>query len=337
MKNSCCLLILLGFFQLTSCKDSTSDTVVENNATQIVTDTITNEAIDEVDNVDRIKYKDLIIYPLHSYDKIDNQSTGFVPLTDSFSFSEHKDSIVISAEYLGKNEFEQFHTLNEKYRTRFLKLMKIKETDNVFIYNYRLDSIYTFQVKELPLLAHISLYGTDDSVMPYDYLIGFDLQNFLPINDLGIYYDAFVYAGRENPFNTGKIKPILWKKMAANQLPKEIKSKAISSTKINKLYKFQMNSFDYFLLNDTHLVIVESATKKIILEEIFVEGESESPAPLSFEGIENENLPQQWTGNLFKNKPAVFFGFQYHSFGCEGINFIENPGNSIYIYCDNRH
>ena len=98
-----------------------------------------------------------------------------------------------------------------------------------------------------------------------------------------------------------------------------------------------MNSMDYYLINDNHLVIVETATKKLITEAIFTEGESTSRATLSFANSVNENAPEQWTGNLFKNKPPVFFGFTYESFGCTNINFIENPSNSIYLHCDNRH
>ncbi|MFD2909590.1 hypothetical protein ACFSX9_12705 [Flavobacterium ardleyense] len=336
MKSTCYLLILLVSVQLSSCKKKESTIVVANNLQDVrLTDTIPNE--DNIEDEIRIKYGDLIIYPLNSYEKVTNKSTGFIPLTDIFPWSEHKDSIAIADEYLGNNEIGEFHTLSEKYRTRFFKLMKIKETDKVFIYNYRLDSIYTFQVKELPLLAHISLYGAEAPIHPDDYLIGFDLENKLSIKDMGVYYDALVYVGSENPFNQGKIKPIIWKKIPTNQFPKEVKSEKIDATKISKLYKFQINNLDYYLLNDNHLVIVESANKKIILEEIFVEGESASSAPLSFDDVVNESLPEQWTGDLFKNKPPVFFGFLYQSFGCSAINFIEKPYNSIYLHCDNRH
>ena len=335
MKSSHYLLILLVTLQFMSCKKTASDKIVAIPvADEILTDSIANE-FDEAEV--NVKYKDLIIYPLSTYDKVANQPTGFIPLTDAFPWSEHKDSIAISSEYLGNYEGTEFHTLNEKYRSRFLQLMKIKETDNVFIYNYRLDSIYTFQVKDLPLLAHITVYGADGPIRPFDYLIGFDLQNFLPIKEFDVYYNALVYVGSENPFNTGKLKPILWKKIGPNEFPKEVKSKSITATKISKLYKYQMNSMDYYLINDNHLVIVETATKKLITEAIFTEGESTSRATLSFANSINENAPEQWTGNLFKNKPPVFFGFTYESFGCTSINFIENPSNSIYLHCDNRH
>ena len=213
--------------------------------------------------------------------------------------------------------------------------MKIKKTDKVFIYNYRLDTIITFFVNDLPLLAHITQYGADPPISPEDYLIGFDLQDVLPIKDFTDYYDALVYVGSENPFQTGKIKPILWKKIDASQFPKEVKNKVIS--KINKLYKFQQNNLDYYLVNEEQLIIIEANTKKIISETIFEENESASRAPLSFTNKKNENSNEQWTGHLFKNKSPVFFGFLYESFGCTSINFIENPANGIYIRCDSRH
>ncbi len=335
------ILIFIILPQLISCVDKDSN---QELSTNLKLDQNTDEQVilpdtlythEETEDELIIKYPELIIYPLNSYEKMEGQTTGFIPLTDSYPWSNHKDSISISPEYLGNNEMKVFHVLSPKYRTRFLNIMKIKETDKVFIYNFRMDSIHTYSVKDLPLLAHITIYGADAPISPEDYLIGFDLQNALQIKDFSDYYDALVYVGTENPFQKGKIKPIIWKKMDANQFPKDVKTKFAS--KINKLYKFQLNNFDYYLLNENQLVIIDKSTGKVISETIFEEGESASLAELSFTNKKNEYAHQQWTGVLFKNMPPVFFGFLYESFGCTSINFIEKPANSIYIHCDNRH
>lgn len=338
MKSIYCLLIL---FQLRSCENKRSDKQISSNYVQnnvekpIYSDTINGDENNLNESVN--KYPELKIYSVTSFDKTENQPTGFISLTDSYPWSENNDSLVVSEEYLGNEEIKNFHILNKKYRDRFLNRIKVKETDKVFIYNYHLDSIYTFQVKDLPLLAQITIYGADPPIKQEDYLIGFDLQNILPMKNVKGYSDALVYVGDENPFDKGKMKPIIWKKIDANLFPKEAESKRISTSKINKLYIFQMNNMDYYLANNNHLVILESKTKKMILDEIFTEGESASLAPLSFADNKNENSREQWTGVLFKNKPPVFLGFLYESFGCTGIDFIENPRSRIYISCDCRH
>ena len=341
MKSSNYLLILVISLQLISC-GSQSSTQASSSLLPSDKNTVEHSILSEVvESEDQhedewiTKYPELIIYPLNSYEKTEGQTTGFIPLTDSYPWTDHKDSISISPEYLGNNEIKDFHVLSPKYRTRFLNIMKIKETDKVFIYNFRMDSIHTFSVKDLPLLAHITIYGADAPISQHDYLIGFDLQNALQIKDYSDYYDALVYVGAENPFQKGKIKPIIWKKMDANQFPKDVQIK--HKSKINKLYKFQMNDLDYYLLNENQLVIIDKSIGKVISETIFEEGESASLAELSFTHKKNEYTPQQWTGNLFKNKPPVYFGFLYESFGCTSINFIEKQANSIYIHCDNRH
>ena len=341
MKNFHYLLLLFTLFQFINCENKDSKKPIINDSSfidieqSISIDSANSEEIYPEESLE--KYPELIIYSINSYEKNENQSSGFIPLTDSYPWSENKDSIAISSDYLGNKEFANHHVLNEKYRTRFLKALKIQETDSVFIYNYRIDSLYTFLVNELPLMAHITVYGAEPPISQYDYLIGLDLQNVLALNDMGNYYDAFVYVGSENPFNNGKLQPIIWEKIDPGIFPKEVKSSSYSNLKINQLYKFQMKNMDYYLLNKTHLIIQDSKTKKVISEYVFSENESASFAPLSFAHQKKESLPEQWTGNLFKNKPSVFFGFIYESFGCTSINFIEKPENNIYIRCDNRH
>lgn len=320
-----------------SCGNKTEETLADKPLTEEVdTSTLSlneeNNILSEVDNS-----ADLKIYPLGSYDKTEGKSSSFISLTDFYPWSDHPDSLVISNENLGDNTIENSHILNAKFRNRFLKNLNIKESDSVYIYNYRLDKRYTFAVKNLPVLAHITVYGAEAPISQYDYLVGFDLEKVLPMSDFRSYYDAFAFVGTENPFIIGEVKPILWEKINAKQFPTEIKSKKMAKTTITKLYSYKWTNFTYFLINEMHLVIVESSSNKIITETVFEEGESTGLAGLSFKNQKNENIPEQWTGNLFKNKPPVFFGFTYESFGCPSINFIHKAGKEIYINCDNRH
>lgn len=334
------ILILLVFVNCKNNNSTSSDLVLIENKTNKISDSLSSTSTEniELDNQNNQKYNNLNIYPFSGYDKKESVSTGFIPLTDSFPWSDNKDSIVIAKEFIGDNIKTRFHILKSEFRKRFLKICKIKESDNVYIYNYEIDSTYIFKVSELPILAHITQYNSDDEPCEKEeYLIGFDLESKFNLNNKTSYYNALVFVGNENIFNENKLKPILWNVVDSKNF-QNIKTKLkLNNLKINKLYKYQMNEMDYFLINQNRLIIIDTKNNETLIDTTFEEGESASFAPLSFVGKKNENQFTQWTGNLFKNKPPVFFGFMYESFGCESINFIEKQGDTIYIKCDNRH
>jgi len=59
------------------------------------------------------------------------------------------------------------------------------------------------------------------------------------------------------------------------------------------------------------------------------------PAPLNL--MTSEKMINQYVGRLFKGKPPVIMGFEYLSFGCDGITFLKKDLPPVYINCDNRH
>jgi len=75
------------------------------------------------------------------------------------------------------------------------------------------------------------------------------------------------------------------------------------------------------------LLVLDSETNDRVYETIYYESEGTSLNPLNY----------QWTGKLFKNKPAVIFGFQIHSFDCPTIQFLSMSEKEISLYCDNNH
>ena len=89
------------------------------------------------------------------------------------------------------------------------------------------------------------------------------------------------------------------------------------------------------LLFARRLLVVDSKTKEIIIDKLYSSSEGTSPTPLNYE--EGDDVVNQWTGKLFKNKPQVIFGFLYESFGCPGISIIDKSNEEIYLQCDNRH
>jgi hypothetical protein len=172
-------------------------------------------------------------------------------------------------------------------------------------------------------------------------MIGFEIGKEA-LSDFDKYFaHAFVYIGKENPFVQEKLKQILWEKIEPENFPL-----AKVSVKVNDYfnhieyliggtYKYEAEGLQYYtqeLVNGDRvfakrLVIINTLTQEKVFENIYYSGEGSSFAPLD----------NQWTGKLFKNKPQVIFGFQWQSFGCPKITFINSSEKEIYINCDNRH
>lgn len=331
MKFKISIIALLYFFLLTGCEKEN----MKSQEVKIAQPNSTNQKSDlKVDKNWRKDIGEFKIYPLQNYDKTEGISTGFVPLTDGVYFDDHAATPVIAKEYLGVEDFPKYHILNKTHRDRFLKILKIKETDSIFIYNYPKNKLSTFLVKDIPIMAHITIYGGSEKIIPSDYLIGFDFGKKITSDNRLAFYEHFVNIGAENPFEKGGMKPMVWKKFTLQNLPTAIK---IPKAKIKTIYKFQTDNRDYYLLNENHLIVLDAPTQEIIFDHLYESGEGSSLAELTIEGGKTDFQNQQWTGKMFKNKPPVVLGFIYESFGCESIDFIAKTGERLYILCDNRH
>ena len=290
------------------------------------------------------KYQNFGIYHLDTYEKSPGKSSGFIVLTDAFPWSQDPDSLSIANKHLGFEEIEDYHYLDPVFRARFLSRRQIAETDQVFIYTYSLDSIFTFPVRDLALLARINPYGAQAPIVDFDYMIGFDLGEKLKLKDAHLhYYNSFVFVGSENPFIQGQLQAIVWEKTADSSfpavpplrdIPKDIPKNISSAT-----YKFDTDDYHYFLRMHGWInqLVVTSKDKEIVFNQTHQGSEGVSPAPLRFADKENEYPPEQWTGKLFKNKPPVIFGFLYESFSCTNIDLLGAQEHPIYIRCDCRH
>ncbi len=290
------------------------------------------------------KYQHFGIYNLDSYQKSQGEDHGFIILTDAFPWSQHPDSLSIADRYLGHEEINDYHFLNKEYRARFLKRRQVAETDKVFIYFYALDTIFTFPVHELQLLARINPYGAEPPIVHFDYMIGFDLAGKLKLKDAHLhYFHSLVYVGAQNPFIQGKLQPITWEEIADSHFPSLASSteiyKRYPKNKLIASYKFSTDDYHYFLrrYSRTNHLVATSKNKEIIFNKTFQESEGVSFAPLNYTNVENEYNPEQWTGKLFKNMPPVIFGFLYESFSCTNIDLLGEQEHPIYIRCDCRH
>jgi len=276
-----------------------------------------------------------------------NEKVVFVSLSDIYTNGENPDLSVIPED---KRNLDHV-ILNPKFRTQFLSVTKISETDTVFLYDYVENKLVSLNVKNLKIVANLSQYeiGNETPHSHFDYRIGFEIDKKL-LKDFKNFSDQILfYVGKENPFAQEKLTAIIWKKISAAEYPlRKINDEyGVLNEKYNigDSYSFKYKDFEYFIQNFSRdksifarrLLVQDTKSKAIIYEEIFSEGESDSLTPLNFINKDEENKPNQWTGKLFKNKEPVIFGFEYHSFGCTYITVLSKKPTQIDIYCDNRH
>jgi hypothetical protein len=309
------------------------------------------------------------VYDLSTFHFNNNKEIGFISFSDKYQLSENEDSLAIQTN--GETEFgyrenkyyrDEYIKLDSKHRKMFLNKLKISENDSLFIYHYGNDTIISFKIKNLNVVACINLYRQGEQNEPdfegfdqYDYMIGFEIEPII-INRLGENYNQnFVCVGKVNPFIKNQLKPIVWTKIHSSQFPGMgiytanellIKREPIS---FDSCYRFTNSNYTYYV-KDVYikqsryiskmrrLIVTENKTGGIVLDELFDEGESTSITPLNnMNTEEGRKYINQWTGKLFKYKAPVIFGFNGESFGCPHISFLDFSERSIYTNCDNRH
>ncbi|WP_397362348.1 hypothetical protein [Olleya sp. R77988] len=279
----------------------------------------------------KLKDSTLTILSLHGYERQQNKWSYFLALADN------PNDYLYNPEKLDDETYTAF---NKEERLKFFKTNKINQLDTVFVYS--INKIYKLVVKDLGVVSVPDGYGSG-------FRVGLDLHGKVKNVE-------FAYLGKENPFIEKQLMPIVWNKIDKKSVPNSFNKQSIHSSyrwwyndvELVNSYKYSNKEFDFYLQElkrnyskDYYLVIIDSKTKEFVLENLYSDSESTSPASLSFVNINNKKQDgykhEQWTGYLFKDKPPVVFGFQYHSFGCPSINFIETPKTYVPIYCDNRH
>lgn len=274
---------------------------------------------------------------------------GFVSLSDVDNWKgvPHADILpVIDGRMKDVGYVEQETVeITGKYRSNFLKRTEVAETDSLFIYSYLTNKIKTFAIAELKAIAHLTYYiSPDECPCPvYYYQFGFDVD----LSSLNGYEASFTHTlvavGKHNPFVIGELEPMSWEEIPSNEYPSHIVTEKVgyyfgngdSTFTPGQCYKHETDSLQFYIQKHMkeerqiglRLIVVEKSTQVKRFEQIYTSGESTSFASLN----------SQWFGKLFRNKPFVIFGFLNHSFGCPGINFIDENVKGITINCDNRH
>lgn len=279
----------------------------------------------------------------------DSTDVAFVSLSDIYPLDDTaSDTLALPNIEKMEKKSAKYFTLEKKYRNRFLSKTNISETDSLFVYDYAKNKLASFAIKNLKAAAWLNGYSSEEDwpYPKYYYMIGFEISK-KSLTGLSDYYsDVLVYVGKENPFTNKPLTAIVWTKIPSKEFPsKPIKKEDLDQLK-NKVsgntYSYKTEDYHYFLqeylesreVTGRRLLVVDSKTKDIIIEKMFIDGESLSAAPLN---DKNNDVAVQYTGKLFKNKPPVVFGFAYESFGCRAISLIDKSNEDIYIQCDNRH
>jgi hypothetical protein len=354
------LLAIFGFafFLLFSCGEDRSDQ--EHQTARLALDFAykTDRPIREIEMTDSFFTVDLLndhslaneidLFWLRDLEENSNIKVGFVSLSDLHFLSDHPDSLAIPERENADASGHEYFKLPPKYRKRFLTKTKISETDSVYVYDYSKDVLLSFPVKNLNIVAYLSIYD-DAEDCPCDqhaYMIGFELPK-KNLKGLGAnYHYVLVYVGKESPFARGQMKPVVFAKISSADFPshKSNRTYSFQNNKKGGAYSFVSGNFQFFIqdyfrgneeyVDKRYLIVVDKRNGNVILERLFRDTEGTSIAPLSHKKLGSSD---QWTGKLFKNKPEVVFGFEWVSFGCPNIIFLDEKKPDIYINCDNRH
>ena len=344
MKTKYQIILLISFFLLVSCNKKYE--VKDDNATapeNVTTDTL---AIKEKSP----KKEGINLFALTTRK---NKDIAFVSLSALYPAVENDTLFLPPIEKMDKKTASYF-IFDNKYRTRFLSKTEISETDSLFIYDYAKDKLTSFLIKNLKTAAMLNSRTSTEN-WPYkhrDYMIGFEIDTK---NLKGLspdYKNSLVYVGKENPFVEKQMMPIVWKKITAKEYPdeklKKEHKKIITNALTGSSYFFETKNYQYFLqeyANSNKIIYArrlivtdvknqETEANEIIIDKLFYQKEDISLSPLNYS--EGSKTVNQWTGKLFKNKPAVIFGFENASFGCLGISIIDKSNEEIYLKCDNR-
>lgn len=295
-------------------------------------------------------------YPLISEIKIynaqpfDNKNKNYYPaflnVSESYFYYTENENTILSKD----EELKDTIIINKKQRKEFLKKINVSESDSIFIYEIGTDLIHTYKVKDLPAIACLNIFSNvypNSTKTERDFEFGFDLKKSYRGS-----YQNFAFVGKENPFQTGKLKPVFWEKIEGSEFPENFKKDAtLHSQKFSfkdvvagESFKFSNNQYDYYLQNlqnekriyARYLVIIDSDTNVAVLNKVYSESEGAFLKQLNLE-TNSLNTQFQWTGELFKNKPPIIFGFLSSMFGCPSIDFLSDKEPPIPILCDNRH
>lgn len=293
----------------------------------------------------RIEWEEEKIYSEYN----EENQFGIVVLSDwgYLKWSDHPDSSFISQKVLQASSKDNwnYHELNSQKRRLFLECLNIRETDKIFIYNFPLDTVITYELSEAPVVAFLEHGGGGVPFDQRDFEIGIRLLEFPQMVGDYATYNNVAYIGDENPFLTGNVKPIQWQMTDSTKFPDNLEnlefSQYLEDYDKGETFIFSLDSVNIFLQNiiderliGRHLAVVNSKTDSVIFQKILFDGESAGLRPIPTEETNYHDDFYQWTGKLFKNKPTIIYGLIYENFAFRRIHLLDATEPAIYIWSD---
>ncbi|MFK7933494.1 MAG: hypothetical protein AB8G22_08285 [Saprospiraceae bacterium] len=283
-----------------------------------------------------LTFSDLQIYYLSAREE---PPYAYINVSESYPWNnENDDPTILLEQELGKDPI----IFSKKRKQTFLKKMQLSPSDTAFVFQLYTDTIQKFAVSELSAIATVNVYAQGDrELSEYDYEFSFGL----PVEGR-FDTESLVYIGKENPFQTGKIKLMIWQQID-NKFPKKIISERqylLNDTPMQteQAYKFTHQQLTYYLQELVYnksrgyrfLAVMEA--DEVIYSSLLSESESTYLNPRQIEN-KRSDYGMQWTGEIFKGKSPILYGFTGESFGCPPIDFVDRSEPTIIISCDNRH
>jgi hypothetical protein len=343
-------IMVISVLTLGSCKHKPKPELTKTSSLNIKLSNKTESSFDT-------HWDNLSLFDLERVETDKNDTAGFVSVSNIYEFPGSIDSLpgyisplVIPDLTDRRPEETRYFTLTSKYRKRMLTGTRISENDSLFVYNYAKDILLGFPIKALNAVANLSIYedpgGEQHSAT--DYQFGFEISRKLLPGLIDHYFEnTLVYIGAANPFNKGKMHPIVWKKADLKEIPvvklKDEDSRELRGYVFSDAYIFESDAFHFYLqkfVNNEQSIslrlIIINSNGQVVYNLMDYETESSSPAPISVVGNDKNELIQ-WVGRLLKNKPILIVGLDYIEFGCPILPFIDKSEKYVNINCDNRH
>ena len=283
--------------------------------------------------------------------------TAFLNLSEACVMDEN--SPYFSPEELTKDTIR----IDELQKIRLLKSAGISDTDTIYIYDFGTDSVYTFCVSAFSAIACLNIYAGGSETNDFsDYEYGLNLgRSYFGTGE------NLVYVGKINPFQTGQLKLMEWRRVAKKKFPVKMKDSLIrentngyytfENCKLGVVYKFSNEGLDYYCqemklippadsvdygdnVSARYLVVFDSKNRKVLFEDFYCDDEWGGLTMLNIIGNSKFSAGQygvQWTGRIFKGRSPIIYGFKEFSFGCPAIPFVDKKDRPISILCDNRH
>ena len=240
-------------------------------------------------------------------------------------------------------KIQQYIILDDKYKKRIFEKTNYTPSDTIFVYNYSKNILKKYPITNLRTVAYINI-SNENKIDIKNCKIGFDLA-YDPYDiseeESRIYWEAYAYIGKENPFVENQMKPMTWVKIDKEKFP-------LPYTIIHEEYywdntyryedqevicylrDFCINEYEIFN-NKRYLVVLDAKTKRIIKTAFWEENELlELDSP-----YDRDDLSFAISiGRLLKNRPITICGLNYRYFQCLPIVFLDQQYSDLDNFCN---